>query len=52
MSSIENLLEMDVSFSMHNRNLQVLATAMFKFNRDISSSIMSGISEPRAEHNL
>ena len=44
MSSFENLLK------KHNRNLQVLATEMFKINKGISSSIMKGISQPRAEH--
>ena len=38
------------SFEKHNRNLQVLVTEMFKINRGISSSIMNGIFEPRAEH--
>ena len=38
------------SVSIHNRNLQVLVTEMFKINRGISSSIMKGIFEPKAEH--
>ena len=42
----------DGSASIHNRNLQVLATEMFKINRGISSSIMQAIFEPRAEHPL
>ena len=50
MSSFENVLEEDSSVSIHNRNLQVLATEMFKINRAISSSIMECIFEPRAEH--
>ena len=45
-SSLENLLKKDGSVSIHNRNLQFLATGMFKINRGISSSIMKGIFEP------
>ena len=37
-------------FSIHNRNLQVLATDIFKLNRGVLSSIMKNIFEPRAEH--
>ena len=48
--SFQIVLEKDGSASMHNRILQVLATEMFKINRDISSSFMKGIFEPRAEH--
>ena len=48
--SFENLLEKDGYFSIHNRNLQILVTEMFKINRDISSTIMQGIFEPRPEH--
>ena len=43
-SSFENPLEKD------SRNLQVLTAEMFKINKGISSSIMKGIFEPRAEH--
>ena len=49
-SSFKNLLEKDDSISILNRNLQVLATEIFKTKRDISSSIMKGIFEPQAEH--
>ena len=49
-SSFENLLEKDGSASIHNRNLQVLATEIFKITRGISSSIIKGIFEPRTEH--
>ena len=38
------------SVSIHNRNLQVLVTEMFKINRGISSSIKKGIFELKAEH--
>ena len=36
--------------SIHNRNLQVLVTEMFKINKGISLSITKGIFEPNAEH--
>ena len=36
-SSFEILLEKDGSVSIHNRNLQDLATEMFKISRGISS---------------
>ena len=49
-SSFENLLEKDGSVSIHNRNFQVLATEIFKIDRGISSSIIKGIFEPKAEH--
>ena len=49
-SSFENIWEKDSSVSLHNRNLQVLATETFKINRGIPSSIMKGIFERRAEH--
>ena len=49
-SSFENLLEKDGSFSIRNRNLQILAVEMFKISKGISSSIMKGIFEPRAEN--
>ena len=43
-------VEKDTSVSIHNRNLQVLVTEMFKINRGISISITKGIFEPNAEH--
>ena len=43
-------IEKNGSVSIHNRNLQVLATKMFKTNRGISLSIMKGIFEPKVEH--
>ena len=43
-------IEKNGSVSIHNRNLQVLVTKMFKTNRGISLSIMKGIFEPKAEH--
>ena len=39
-----------VSVAIHNKNLHVLVTEMFKINRGISPSIMKGIFEPKAEH--
>ena len=43
-------VEKDGSVFIHNINLQVLVTEMFKINRGISLSIMKGVSEPKAEH--
>ena len=43
-------VEKDGSVFIHNINLQVLVTEMFKINRGISFSIMKGVSEPEAEH--
>ena len=43
-------VEKNSSVSIHNRNLLVLVTKMFKTNRGISLSITKGIFEPKAEH--
>ena len=40
-SSFEELLEQDKSVSIHTRNLQILATEMFKVYRRISPPIFS-----------
>ena len=48
-SAFENFLQKDGSVSIHNRNLQVLATKMYKINRGISLSIMKGKFKPRDE---
>ena len=40
-SSFEELLEQDKSVSIHTRNLQILATEMFKVYRSISPPIFS-----------
>ena len=42
-SSFEKLLEQDKSVTIHTRNLQMLATEMFKVYRNISSPIFSEI---------
>ena len=39
-------VEKVVSVAIHNKNLHVLVTDMFKINRGISPSIMKGIFEP------
>ena len=43
-------VEKDGSVSIHNRNLQVLVTEMFKINRGITLSTMKGIFEPKAKY--
>ena len=42
-SSFEKLLEQDKSVTIHTRNLQILATEMFKVYRNISPPIFSEI---------
>ena len=42
-SSFEELLDKDGSASIHTRNLQVLATEMFKVYRDLSPNIVAEI---------
>ena len=42
-SSFENLLEKDKSFSIHHRNLQKLATEMYKVKNNLSPSFMKNI---------
>ena len=52
-SSFEKLLEQDKSVTIHTRNLQILATEMFKVYRNISSPIFSEIFYRRdINHNL
>ena len=43
LSSFEKLLEQDKSVTIHTRNLQILATEMFKVYRNISPPIFSEI---------
>ena len=50
MSMFENLLEKDGSASIHNRNLQLLSTEIFKINKGISSAIRKNLLESRAEN--
>ena len=40
-SSFETLLEKDGSVSIHNRNLQILATEMYKIKNNLSTSIIA-----------
>ena len=42
-SSFQQLLPMDNSFTIHNRNLQKLATEMFKVKNNLSPSFMKSI---------
>ena len=43
LSSFEKLLEQDKSVTIHTRNLQILATEMFKVCRNIPPPIFSDI---------
>ena len=47
--SNEALLEKDASFSIHNRNLQILATKMRKVIKGLSSPINTELFKPRDE---
>ena len=42
-SSFENLLEKDGTVSIHVKNLQILATEMFKISKNFSLSLMSDL---------
>ena len=42
-STFQELLNKDNSFSIHHRNLQVLATEMFKIHRGLSPEILRDI---------
>ena len=46
--SFEELLELDKSFKMHHRNIQSLATELFKIKNNLSVAIMNDIFQPRA----
>ena len=48
-SSFETLLEKDGSASVHNRNLQVLATEMYKIMNDLSPLIITELFKQRNE---
>ena len=48
-SSFETLLEKDCSVSVHNRNLQILATEMYKIKNDLSPLSVTELFEQRNE---
>ena len=48
-SLFKTLLEKDGSVSVHNRNLQILATEMYKTKNDLSSLIITELFEQRNE---
>ena len=48
-SSFETLLEKDSSVSVHNRNLQILATEMYKIKNDLSPLIVTELFEQKYE---
>ena len=48
-SSFETLLEKDDSVSVHNQNLQILATEMYKIKNDLSPLIFTELFEQRNE---
>ena len=49
-SLFETQLEKDGSVSVHNRNLQILATEMYKIKNDLSPLIVTELFEQRNEH--
>ena len=46
-STFQELLEKDNSVSIHQRNLQILATEMFKVYKNISPELLNDIFEPK-----
>ena len=48
-SSFETLLEKDSSVSIHNRNLQILATEMYKIKNNLSPPTIADLFEQRNE---
>ena len=42
-SSFENLLAKDGCATIHTKNLQVLATEMFKVHKNMSTELMQGL---------
>ena len=48
-SSFERLLEKDGSVSVHNRNLQILATDRYKIKNDLSTLIVTELFKQRKE---
>ena len=49
-SSFTELLEKDNSTTMHNRNIQLLATELFKVKNGLSSPFMNEIFVENAQH--
>ena len=49
-SSFKNLLEKDGTVSIHVKNLQKLATEMFKISKNVSVPLMSELSYQKANH--
>ena len=49
-SLFEELLEKDGSVSVHQRNLQVLATEIYKVRKDLSPAIITELFEHKEEH--
>ena len=50
MSSFVNLIAKDVSATIHTRNLQVLATEMFKVQKYMLTELMQGLFRVRQPH--
>ena len=46
--SFEELLELDKSFKIHHRNIQLLAIELFKIKNNLSVTLMNDIFQPRA----
>ena len=46
-SSFHELLKKDHSFTIHHRNIQSLATKLYKIKENVSNEIMSSIFPPR-----
>ena len=46
--SFEELLELDKSFKIHQRNIQSFAIELFKIKKNLSVTIMNDIFQPRA----
>ena len=49
-SSFEALLEKDGSLSIHNRNLQLLVTGMYKASKGLSPTIITELFEKQNDH--
>ena len=49
-SSFTDLLEIDNSVSMHHRNIQVLATELYKFVNDLSLELVNDCFRLHVQH--